>query len=88
MEQISEKLQKIEKRIKINHNKRKNEFISKRQEKFNKIRDELEKNNENIDRRNNKLMKKYFSHMKFISKKNRSMYIKKENLKYLYNIYF
>jgi hypothetical protein len=82
MEQISEKHQKIEERIKINQNKRLNEFISKRQEKFNKIREELHKNNKTIDKRNNKLMNKYHTHMKYISKRNRSIQIKREILKY------
>jgi hypothetical protein len=81
-EQISEKHQKIEERLKYIQNKRLNDFILKRNEKFNKIQDETQKIEQNIERRNIKLMKKYHLHMGFISRRNKSMEIKKEILKY------
>ena len=81
-EQISEKHQKIEERLKYIQNNRLIEFASKRQEKFNKIRDETQKIEEKIERRNNKLMKKYHAHMDYILRRNKSMDIKKEIHKY------
>ena len=48
----------MEEKIKEYQNKRVIEFISKRQEKLNKIRELSQKTNETINRRNDKLMKK------------------------------
>ena len=80
-EQIFEKHQKIEGRIKDVQQRRINEFISKRQEKLMRIRENSEEINETVDRRNGNLMNKYHGHLKNISKKNKSMKTKKQNIK-------
>jgi len=81
-EQIQEKHQKIDNRIKDFQQKRINEFISKRQNKLIKIRENSSELNEKVEMRNDHLMNKYHNDLKNISRKNISIENKKQNIKY------